>query len=335
MGKPPDVNEALKLHQRVAPGSAEAYALATSFIALAALVRWALGFLSPDIMPFPLFYPAVFVSALLGGVGPGLFATALAVTIGWWAFVSPPFSFLAVSLGQQISLGLFVVASLLLVWGAEHYRRLTKRLEDEETFRKLAVEELAHRLRNKVATIQSIIAFELRDDPKLRDNVLARLNALSTTDKLIEEAQGSGAQLRDIITTELGPYGGSRISAEGPTVLLPPKLALTMALLIHELATNAAKYGALSGEDGHLLIRWVVAEEKLTVKWDESGGPTASAPPKNGFGMRLLSRALQPFDGGVESEFAPQGFSCKMVITLSQDTATTPSMKGHGAAIGA
>lgn len=98
------------------------------------------------------------------------------------------------------------------IWAADHYRRLTKRLEDEENFRKLAVEELAHRLKNKLATIQSIISFQLRDEPQTRDAILSRLSALSATDDLIMAAQGRGARIRDVLSAELRPYGASRIS---------------------------------------------------------------------------------------------------------------------------
>jgi HWE histidine kinase len=91
-----------------------------------------------------------------------------------------------------------------------------------------------------LATIQSIISFQLRDDPQIRDAILSRLTALSATDDLIMATQGQGAGLRGILSAELRPYGVSRVSMEGPDVLLPPKLALMMALLVHELATNAA-----------------------------------------------------------------------------------------------
>ena len=101
----------------------------------------------------------------------------------------------------------YLFASLLIVWAAEHYRRLTKGLEDEENFRKLAVEELAHRLKNKLATIQSIISFQLRDEPQTRDAILSRLTALSATDDLIMTAQGRGARIRDVLSAELRPYG--------------------------------------------------------------------------------------------------------------------------------
>ena len=140
--------------------------------------------------------------------------------------------------------------SLIIVWVAEHYRGLTKRLEDEQKFRELAVEELAHRLKNKVATIQSIVSLRLREDPKVRDEIVNCLGSLRATDDLIIAAQGKGARIADILYAELRPYDVARISVDGPDILLPPKLAVTMALLFHELTTNAAKYGALSHSVG-------------------------------------------------------------------------------------
>ena len=134
-------------------------------VVIASLLRWGLGLLSENILPLPTFYPAVFFSALIGGAGAGAFAAILGGLIGWWAFMPPHFTFFPVTFGQQIGLLMYFSASLLIVWGADHYRKITKRLEDEEKFRKLAVDELAHRLKNKLATIQSIISFQLRDDP--------------------------------------------------------------------------------------------------------------------------------------------------------------------------
>ena len=170
---------------RVRPGSAEAYAFATMCVVIASLARWGLGLLSEGILVFATYYPAVLFSALIGGVWVGTFAAILGGIIGWWAFMPPQVGFSPLTLGQQISLLTYLVASLLIVWGADHYRRLRQRLEDEEKFRKLTVDELAHRLKNKLATIQSIISFQLRDDPQIRDAILSRLTALSATDDLI------------------------------------------------------------------------------------------------------------------------------------------------------
>jgi two-component sensor histidine kinase len=272
---------------RVRPGSAEAYVFATLCVVIASLLRWWLGLLSENILPLTTFYPAVLFSALIGGSGAGAFAAVLGGLIGWWAFMSPHFTFFPVTFGQQISLLTYLFASLLIVWGADHYRKITKRLEDEENFRKLAVDELAHRLKNKLATIQSIISFQLRDEPQIRDAILSRLTALSATDDLIMATQGQGAGLRSILSAELRPYGASRVSIEGPDVLLPPNLALMMALLFHELATNAAKYGALSSSVGNLSIGWSLAlSETMTILTclafcrNGKASPTARAAPK-------------------------------------------------------
>jgi two-component sensor histidine kinase len=302
----------------VRPGSAEAYAFATMCVVTASLARWGLGLLSEGILVFATYYPAVLFSALIGGAGAGTFAAILGGVIGWWAFMPPHFTFFPVTLGQQIGLLTYFFASLLIVWGADHYCKITKRLEDEEEFRKLAVDELAHRLKNKLATIQSIISFQLRDDPPIRDAILRRLAALSATDDLIMATQGQGAGLRGILSAELRPYGVSRVSMEGPDVLLPPKLALMMALLVHELATNAAKYGALSSSVGNLSIQWSLADARLELEWRESGGPTVAAAVHRGFGTRLLSRALEQFGGAVEATFATTGLICNLSLVLPE-----------------
>ena len=130
------------------------------------------------IVPFATFFPAVLLAALVGGIGPGIFAAIAGGAIGWWAFLPPPMAFFPLKPGQVISLIAYLITCLIIVWAAEHYRRLTKRLEDEQKFRELAVEELAHRLKNKVATIQSIVSLRLREDPQARDEIVNCLGSL-------------------------------------------------------------------------------------------------------------------------------------------------------------
>src|SRR5215471_4755293 len=246
----------VNLRKLVPAGSAQAYALALFCVVVAGLVRWAMGQWFEGVIPFVTFFPAVLLAALVGGIGPGILAALLGGLIGWWTFLNPPMAFFPLNPGQVISLIAYLITCLILVWAAEHYRGLTKRLEDEQKFRELAVEELAHRLKNKVATIQSIVSLRLREDPQARDEIVNCLGALRATDDLIIAAQGRGARIADILSTELRPYDAARISIDGPEILLSPKLALTMALLIHELATNAAKYGALSHSAGKISICW-------------------------------------------------------------------------------
>ena len=179
---------------RISPSSAAAYAFATLCVAVASLLHWGIGFISEDSQHFTTYYPAVLIAALVGGAGAGTYAAILGGIIAWWAFMPPHVAFLSLTFGQVVSLLIYFLASLFIVWAANHYRELTKRLEDEEKFRKMTVEELAHRLKNKIATIQSIISLQLRDSPQTRDAIIGRLIALSATDDLIMETQGQGAR---------------------------------------------------------------------------------------------------------------------------------------------
>jgi two-component sensor histidine kinase len=306
--------------RRPVPGSAEAYGVALILVGLASLARWALGFYTQDLQAFTTFYPAVLFATLLGGAGPGLCAALLGGFICWWQFLPPYGSLAPLTPADAINLLTYFVASALIVWAADHYRRLTKRLRDEESLRKLAVDELAHRLKNKVATILSIVNFRLREFPEARDDIVGALTALMATDELITVAQGEGARFGDILATEFAPYDASRIAMRGPDCLLPPRLALTMALLVHELATNAAKYGALSAAAGRLSVDWLLADRRLNVIWRESGGPSVSPPSHSGFGTRLFRRALEQFDGKVDAAFEPDGLVCKLSVALPPDT---------------
>jgi two-component sensor histidine kinase len=312
--------------RRIRPGSPEAYAFATLLIALATVLRFALGLLGGGILPFATFYPATLFAVMYGGLWPGILAAALGGGFGWWAFLPP-----SVFDGERaVNLVIYAATSLLVIWGADHHRRLGKKLQEAEDFRKLVVEELSHRLKNKVATIQAIIWYQLKDHPRLRDEIANRLSALLATDDLIMAAQGKGAPLRDILTTELRPYQESRVTIDGPNLLLPPKLALTMALVVHELATNAAKYGALSSAVGRLSVRWLLSDgpldkavstpRTLDLEWRESNGPSVAPPTHRGFGMRLLDGALNPFDGATEMRFETTGLICRISAALPRET---------------
>jgi two-component sensor histidine kinase len=308
------------LHRNIAPGSFQAYLFAICCVVVAAFAQLALASLSDDIALFVTFYPALLVAALIGGLGPGVLATTLGAVLVWWAILPPQFSFYVSRKGDVVSLLTYCAGSVLIVWAGDYFRSLSKRLEDEENFRQLAVQELSHRLKNKIATIQAIIAIQFREHPQVRDDILGRLNALSATDELIGRTQGQGAYLYDIASAELGPYALSRAIIEGPSVFLPPKVALTMALLVHELATNSAKYGSLSAENGQVSVTWSASGPALSLKWCESKGPVVQPPTRKGFGLRLMARALDQFGGAVETNFDASGLNCKMNLIIPQST---------------
>ena len=320
----------LQALKRIAPDSAAAYVFASILVALAALLRWATSPFGPDVLPFVTFFPATLFAGFVGGFRPGLYAAILGGIVGWWAFLPPLYDFFPLTPGAVAGLFAYAFTSLAIVWGADHHRLLIKRLHDEEDFRQMVVQELGHRLKNKVATIQSIIGYQLRDNPQLKDVINQRLSALSATDDLIMAAEGKGAYIDDIVSTELGPYERSRMVIEGPRIMLHPRLALSIALVVHELATNAAKHGALSCPTGRISVRWRVSADsekaraqpplKLNLDWQESGGPAVFPPANRGFGLRLLAVALEQFSGRVEPVFEQAGFVCRMSVPVPPDT---------------
>jgi K+-sensing histidine kinase KdpD len=146
-------------HEHFPRGSAQTVAAATVLVALATLVRFGLGFLDDLLLPFTVYYPAVLFATYIGGLRVGVYSAILGGLVAWWAFLPPHFIFFPISYSDQLNMVTYALACALLIWGADSYRKLVHLLRDEENFRKLAVEELAHRLRNKIATIQSIISY--------------------------------------------------------------------------------------------------------------------------------------------------------------------------------
>lgn len=190
-----------------------------------------------------------------------------------------------------------------------------------ERQQKLLVDELNHRVKNSLATVQAIAQQTLRtasDPASFQVAFESRLMALSQTHDLLTATNWRGAALRDVLLAELGPFGASRYGLEGPAVDLTPSEALAFGLVAHELATNAAKYGALSTEGGTVSVSWTVADAQLSLAWIERGGPRVDLPYRRGFGSRLIERSLQgPLAGEAHLEFIPDGLVCRIALPLA------------------
>ena len=212
----------------------------------------------------------------------------------------------------------------LTIWGVEHYRtivaqqrQIAKRLIAEEEYRKLIVDELQHRLKNKTSTIHAVLHQVLHDEPKVWNSIDHRIRALSATDDLITRVDGTGCDIKDLLRSELGPYGHVRFNLNGDPLFLPAKLAVSLALIFHELATNAGKYGAFSAANGMLQVSWTVTSDNpgspwLNISWDETEGPTVENVGAAGFGTKLLQSALRAFDGGTDIRYLKTGVHCTM-----------------------
>ena len=200
-------------------------------------------------------------------------------------------------------------------------RRAFAELETSERRQRLLINELNHRVKNTLATIQSIAALTARRASSVDAFVQqfqARLLALSNTHNLLTAHGWERAGLGAILEQEVRPYATGQVELNGPEILLEAEQALAVGLVIHELVTNAAKYGALSRRSGRLVVRWRESEEgRLTLEWEESGGPKVKTPTATGFGARLIRTSLEGMLGGeVETDYAPRGLRLRLRFDL-------------------
>lgn len=286
---------------------------AVSCLALSTAARWCLALIRPDVFFTP-YIPAVFFATALGGLRVGI-ATAIAggalgIAVNFGASADP---------ARLVLLVIYLVVCWLMIWGIEHYRSIasrqrdiSKRLIQEEEYRKLVVDELQHRLKNKLSSIHAVLHQVLHDKPQIWAGVDQRIRALSATDDLIAQVDGSGCDIKDLLLSDLGPYGHVRFTLNGGPLFLPAKLAVSLGLVFHELATNAGKYGAFSSPRGLLQVSWSVSDDRLNITWDETEGPPVENVGQAGFGTRLLKSALRPFDGKTEIVFLKTGVHCTM-----------------------
>jgi PAS domain S-box-containing protein len=205
---------------------------------------------------------------------------------------------------------------------------LTKHKEDEVRSRML-IDELNHRVKNTLSTVQSIVWQTLRTttDPKaIRQSIESRLFALSRSHDLLTREKWESAGLFDIAHDALEPFGVSggrtdRIVITGENIRFPPKAALALSIAFNELATNAVKYGALSNAVGSILIGWTMKTapdgKRLLLNWTEKGGPHVTPPAHRGFGSRVIERGLaHELEGAVHLDYRPEGLVCTMDIPL-------------------
>lgn len=193
-----------------------------------------------------------------------------------------------------------------------------------ESHRQLLVNELNHRVKNTLATIQSITQQSLRNagvDCAVRDALEGRLMAIAATHNVLTDQNWSAASLRQIVDGSVTPYRASpdQLTVSGPDLKVSPKTAVVMALAFHELAINALKYGALSAPTGHVDVTWAVKPKgRLHIEWRESGGPPVRPPKRRGFGSRIVESALPgELAGTVSMDYRPDGLRCAIDAPLS------------------
>ncbi|ACA21139.1 signal transduction histidine kinase [Methylobacterium sp. 4-46] len=442
-----------------------AYLFALLCVALAVLVRFALGLWAGPVVPFATLFPAILLAAMLGGPKPGALALASATLTGWYLFLPPTFSLALPDRANQVSVALFVIAGgLVLLFGAtlriavERYSEAVQQAEASERRLRLALDagrlgtawfdavrrvggwseavarmlglpaaqrevtyeqwlaivlpedrslaeaalqdalahpdgyyqaeyrirrpsgevrtlefrgtvmrddegravrlegvagdvterarheqrqrellhELDHRVRNILTVVQALAAQTARTAsslPSFTETFSNRLSALAATHALLTEAQWHGVDLHKVVEAEVMPYqnaGQPRVIIEGAYVTIPAPLVTPIGLVLHELTTNAVKYGALSGEAGTVRVCWTLTtlpEVRLQLTWQEVDGPPVVTPTRSGFGSRLIRRLVQDeLKGDARLEYRPDGLLFEVSFPFdSQEALPTKS----------
>lgn len=201
---------------------------------------------------------------------------------------------------------------------------ITERKEAEQR-QSLLAREVDHRARNALAVVQSILRLTRANSIEGLVSALdGRIQALARAHTLLSNTRWQGADLVRLVTEEMDPYrnrDAERVIMNGPELLLRPSMAQAFALVLHELATNAAKYGALSSESGRVIVNWELAPDSLVLRWCETGGPATSAPTKNGFGTRVVTASIErELQGKATFNWRREGLECILAVPRADVT---------------
>ncbi len=212
---------------------------------------------------------------------------------------------------------------------AQHFLSLmdTTNYKVAEQHAGLLIDDLKHRVKNTLATVQSIVSQAVRssaDSKTMRDSIETRISALARAHDLLSREKWDGAGLGDLVLEVLAPYSQAegrmnRFKVDGENIRLSPKATVALGMAFNELAANAVKYGAFSNDTGTISIEWTMETQAdgrwLCLNWRESGGPPVSVPESTGFGSRLLEQGLaRELEGKIKLEYQPEGVVCKIFV---------------------
>jgi PAS domain S-box-containing protein len=198
-------------------------------------------------------------------------------------------------------------------------RDITERKRSEAQIAILA-REAEHRAKNVLATVQATVHLSNADTPEgLKHAIEGRIQALANVHRLFVESRWIGAELHSLVKEELAAYDGERrVRIDGPNLVMRPDIAQAVAVALHELATNAAKYGALSVAEGHVQVEWSRASDgSLVLRWTEMGGPPVKPPTRRGFGTRVMDGLIRgQLKGEMRFDWYAEGLACEIVLRV-------------------
>lgn len=294
-----------------APRRPLALLLGAALAGMAAVARMALEAQVGHEFPFVLFFPALIAAAVLGGFEGGATCLVISTAAAWILFL-PGNARLAWAIGSfWISGGFIVAMAAALANGVRELRRSRRQLGEAEQRLRTLVGELAHRNRNALAVVMSIVSQSARNAASIEEAeriINARLGALLRAQDVVVESHGASASLCVLLNETIAPFDANRFTIPAsPDAEIAPEIAGPLGLLFHEMATNALKHGALSVPSGRVEIDWTLENGMACLRWRELGGPPVVRPARKGFGTRLITSALAPNGGRVQRHFDPDG----------------------------
>jgi two-component system CheB/CheR fusion protein len=202
----------------------------------------------------------------------------------------------------------------IIIGASKIARDISDRRRAEEA-KDLLLHEIKHRVKNTLGTVQAIASQTFRGAPREeRDAFGARLRAMAEAHDVLTNREWGDVGVTDIVTRAVAPFNAARFALCGDDSMLSSAKGLLLAMAMHELSTNAVKYGALSNSEGHIAIDWHGEADRLVIHWHEMGGPRVGAPTKKGFGTNLIQRAMAGEQGGALFDYAPEGLKSTLEI---------------------
>ncbi len=294
--------------------------VAVGCVATASLVRFGLTPLLKGEVPFVTFFPAVVIASVLGGIRAGISSLVLATVIAicFWA---PPQWDDSGSSWWLARLLVFWVCCGLLITIAALLRALLETLSESERRARVFAQEMQHRVKNLLGMALAISYQAARNAHTAAEHhaiLETRLAALGRAQETILGDLDSSPDLGALIHSVVAPFGPSHFDIAGPAIAVPADLCLGLALLVHELGTNATKHGALSVSSGQVAVHWAPESNRVRLVWKERGGPPVKTPTRSGFGSKLMRSVLPADRGEIAVSFEPAGLMCEVRIRVGR-----------------
>ncbi|WP_159792053.1 sensor histidine kinase [Croceibacterium salegens] len=279
-----------------------------------ALFRWFLDHGTSGV-PFITFFPSILLTSVLLGWQYGLATAIVSGVIANRLLRQVPLHFLTES-SDALLFVLFAIDSLVIIFSGNSLRNVI-RSQDEARVREEALKrELLHRVKNLFTIVQSLAALTARNSApeEFSEKFGSRLATLGQANDLIVSAGDERADVEALVERAIEPFRiEDNFACSGPHFALPPTAVVPLALALHELCTNAVKYGALSAPEGKVTISWKMQGDDLLIEWTESGGPAVVPPSRQGLGSMLLRPRNSLKD--IRLSFAPDGARCSILVT--------------------